>query len=66
MEHTRLEAATLEDLRQEALRYQLPESASFDKETLIEAILANLKGAEQSFRRNAATTTIAYSERETP
>lgn len=43
MERTRLEAATLEDLRREALRYQLPVSANDDRESLIEAILANLE-----------------------
>ncbi|KMQ91646.1 hypothetical protein RF55_8459 [Lasius niger] len=43
MERIRLEAATLEDLRQEALRYQLPVSASSDRESLIEAILDKLE-----------------------
>lgn len=43
MERTRLESATLEELRQEALRYQLAVSSTSTKELLVEAILANLQ-----------------------
>lgn len=40
MERARLEALTVEELRQEALRHQLPATA--DRDVLIEAILAHL------------------------
>ncbi|CAL1687614.1 unnamed protein product [Lasius platythorax] len=42
-ERARLEAFSLEELRQEALRYQLPVMASSDKELLIEVIMSHLE-----------------------
>ncbi|KMQ89167.1 hypothetical protein RF55_11226 [Lasius niger] len=43
MERARLEALSLEELRQEALRYQLPVTASSDKNLLIEVIMSHLE-----------------------
>ncbi|KMQ89165.1 hypothetical protein RF55_11228 [Lasius niger] len=42
-ERARLEALSLEELRQEALRYQLPVTASSDKDLLIEVIMSHLE-----------------------
>ncbi|KMQ89166.1 rho termination factor domain-containing protein [Lasius niger] len=43
MERARLETLSLEELRQKALRYQLPVTASSDKNLLIEVIISHLE-----------------------
>lgn len=43
MERARLESATLEELRQEAARYQLSVTATTDRDLLIETIVKNLE-----------------------
>lgn len=43
MQRERLEAMTLEETKQEALRYQLPAAASSDRDLIIEAIMSHIE-----------------------